>query len=442
VIGLASLLIASPALADTFWVTRTTGGNSATGSLPWAITQANGRPGFDYVKFNLPGSGVRTITVSDTLWIADPVHVVGKSQAGYANSPLVYVVGTNQVASLFALTTGSSGSSLDGLGMYSYWSNAVTIFPSSNGNWIVDNWIGFMPTQNGVQRNSSLHQLTRGIGIQSNGNTIWGNTISGVENGITVGEDIAGAWSGQTYRHNQFLYNNIGTDPTGNTASGYGNKGDGIFFGAGAQENYIGPANVLSGNDSTGVELLHSSNTGNVIFANVIGTNRAGKSAVANGELGVMIANGASGNAVGGPWGGNVISANNLAGVALGHDTWQGATGNWVHGNTIGLDINQSKKVGPQDVGITLADGAVGNDVQNNVVAGAITHGIILGRASYNNVSSNWIGRNPQGKNIANGAYGIVLIDSSWNSLHWNQFGTNRYGSIGSFGSSGNNDVQ
>ena len=45
---------------------------------------------------------------------------------------------------------------------------------------------------------------------------------------------------------------------------------------------------------SSGVELLHSTAIGNIIFGNTIGLNAAGTQAIGNGELGVLIANGAA----------------------------------------------------------------------------------------------------------------------------------------------------
>ena len=60
----------------------------------------------------------------------------------------------------------------------------------------------------------SAYNQSRGVGIQSSWNTIRFNTISGVDNGITVGDPFE---SGSTtpYVTNSFSYNKIGTDPTG-----------------------------------------------------------------------------------------------------------------------------------------------------------------------------------------------------------------------------------
>src|SRR5215831_20548565 len=82
------------AAAATFTVINTN--DSGTGSLRQAITDANGAgAGPHTIAFNIPGSGVQTITLSSSL----PAEVVpsggltidGTTQPGYAGSPLVAI---------------------------------------------------------------------------------------------------------------------------------------------------------------------------------------------------------------------------------------------------------------------------------------------------------------------------------------------------------------
>src|SRR6185503_13421975 len=63
------------AQASTFTVINTN--DSGAGSLRQAIIDANTHPGFDEVKFNIPGlGGVRTITLASSLpWITDPIKI-------------------------------------------------------------------------------------------------------------------------------------------------------------------------------------------------------------------------------------------------------------------------------------------------------------------------------------------------------------------------------
>ncbi len=55
-----ALLPARRASAATYTVTNTN--DSGTGSLRWAINQANDHAGADTIPFNIPGDGVHTIT--------------------------------------------------------------------------------------------------------------------------------------------------------------------------------------------------------------------------------------------------------------------------------------------------------------------------------------------------------------------------------------------
>ncbi len=303
-----------------------------------------------------------------------------------------------------------------------YFSNAITITRGANSTLIANNHIGFAPlaAPGTYFRNVSVSPLCGGIGIQSDGNVIRGNTISGAFNAIMVGEDVdtPGAITGAIFKDNLFEGNMIGTDPTGTTK--IGNDSDGIFFGAGCQKNLIGPGNVLSGNDSAGVELLHSSNTGNIIFGNTVGLNAAGTDAIPNGELGVLIANGASNNWVGGPSGGvypgNVISASGLGGVAIGTAQFPGEDGsndNLIEGNLIGTDRAETKTLGTQLSGVTIQNKSKRTVIRKNVIVGHVNHGVALSEAASNAMYGNWIGVTSKGATIPNGSFGVYLFDAT-----------------------------
>jgi hypothetical protein len=390
---------------------------------------------------------VRVITISTTLFLNDQVVIDGATQPGASGAPLIYVRGDTNVTSLMLLHQNSSVSTIQGLGFYDYTSNAITILPASQGNWIQNNYIGFY--WDGVSSpilNSAFSPWTRGIAIQSSFNVLRNNTISGVDNAIAVGEDPGQTWSGVNYKTNAIQYNRIGTNPAGTSAVGFGNTSDGVFLGAGGRENFIGPGNVLSGMASAGVELLHSSVIGNVVFLNMIGVDASGTKAIPNKELGVLLANGANGNAIGGQWGGNVISANNFGGVSLGTTLPPGytgaANGNWVQNNIIGLDANQGASLGGQQVGISINSGSTLNAVTGNVLSGNTQHGAILGDVVTNSVSSNFIGRTSTGASVPNGAFGIYFLNASYNYAIGNSFGPNPFGNIGSSNTSCCNVIQ
>lgn len=445
---IAPLAVAAPAPAAAqapkiYTVTNTSGSASVPGSLPWAVFHANySTPGFDRIRFDIPGPGPHEIKVSQTLYINDQVDIDARTQPGTGSAPRIWVTGGSGVASLFLFQsdpskgTTSSGSSLQGFGLYGYTANAVTIMPTSLGNWIQHNWMGFRPTSSGVLRNvqSGLPgaNISRGIGIASSYNVVRGNVISGVDNGVVIGLD---SQAGAPYRTNSIRENMIGTDPTGTTTAGYGNIGDGIFLGAGAQENWLGPNNVLSGNASAGVELLHPTNRGNVVFRNKIGLDVTGTKRLGNGELGVLFANGAWFNAIGGPFGGNHIAGNRLGGIAIGTAGWGAANTIWVQYNVIGLDVN-GRAVGGQQVGISVNSGSQKIVIEENVIGGHDQHGVIVGdtrvsSTTGNSVRANHIGVDKKGVHRPNQGFGVMFLNAGWNWVTANNFGANVLGPIG-----------
>lgn len=432
-------------LLATIVVTNTSGSATVRGSLPWAVEQANYQsPGLDNIEFNIPGNGPHVINVTDTMYLNQQTVVDATTQPGYAGTPVVTIHGGGTPASIFLLQQQSSGSTVQGFAMVGYSANAVTILNASQGNWIQNNYMGFAYDAAGqLHLNKEFtSQPTAGIGIQSSFNTIRWNTISGVYNGVNVGEDIAGNWSGTNYKTNSIQWNQIGTNPAGTSAAGFGNDSDGIFLGAGARENFLGPENVLSGNKSAGAEMLHSSNRGNVIFANRIGLDRAGMAAIPNGEVGILLANGATGNAVGGPFGGNFVSANPLGGIVLGTSAFGAASANWVQNNVVGLNTAQTAVVGSQNVGITVESGSSVNSITGNVVAGSLSHGFLLSQATGNYIAENWIGRSYAGTWFPNQVYGVVLLSSSKQNWVWyNLFGSNGRGNVYADASSTGNAI-
>ena len=82
------------AQASTFVVTNTN--SSGPGSLGQAILDANNNPGPDVISFNIPGSGVQTISPTNQLpSITDPLTIDGYTQPGATPNSLA--VGNNAV---------------------------------------------------------------------------------------------------------------------------------------------------------------------------------------------------------------------------------------------------------------------------------------------------------------------------------------------------------
>src|SRR5215813_11112292 len=86
VIG-ALFIFAGVTRANTFVVTNTD--NSGPGSLAQAILDANANPGPDIITFNIPGSGVHTISPNTSLpTITDPLTIDGYTQPGASANTL------------------------------------------------------------------------------------------------------------------------------------------------------------------------------------------------------------------------------------------------------------------------------------------------------------------------------------------------------------------
>ena len=98
--------------------------------------------------------------------------------------------------------------------------------------------------------------------------------------------------------------------------------------------------------------------------------NLAGTAAVPNGESGVRLEEGSSGNTIGGTASGcgNVISGNVLEGVLIPDS---GTSGNLVAGNLVGTDSTGSVSV-PNLEGVEVKDGATGNTIGGTAAGGAM----------------------------------------------------------------------
>ena len=154
-------------------------------------------------------------------------------------------------------------------------------------------------------------------------------------------------------------------------------------------------ANVISGNDATGVEVVGIGTQNNVLSGNMIGTNRAGTAAIPNTGDGVLLLNFAHDNTVG-P--GNVISGNGGNGVKM-----DGTTSQHVVGNLIGTGKNGTTALGNTLNGVLVQDSSTdtvgdtgafsGNTIAFNGVDGVQVNGsgatgnAILRNSMFSNVN-------------------------------------------------------
>jgi len=219
----------------------------------------------------------------------------------------------------------------------------------------------------------------------------------------------------------------------------HGNRLDGVAITGGANNNQVGgkglwlyltPANgagnLIVDNGEAGVGLSDPGTILNFVQGNLIGTDFTGTMAQGNQADGVLIANGASHNQIGGLGGtrtqsgeGNLISGNLAAGVDL-RDS--GTSENVITDNLIGTDVTGAVKLGNLE-GVVILPGASGNKVGSaypglgkaygNVISGnTLTGVLVLGSTTTGNViQANDIGTNLAGSpTLGNGANGVLIV--------------------------------
>ena len=243
--------------------------------------------------------------------------------------------------------------------------------------------------------------------------------------------------------HETIAGNFIGTDASGMVA--HGNEVQGIaLFGF---DNTIGgtdPAdrNLISGNGAAGVGIA-SSETGNKIIGNFIGTNATGAAALPTNLLTVagfrlasegLLLEG-SGDFAGGttPAERNVISGNAGDGVGLlratNTDPRSSAAAETVIGNYIGTDPTGTKAVPNGLDGVSLRTG-VGNSIggtapgQRNIIAGNNNWGIDI-QENNNTIAGNYVGTDASGLLPLGNGLGGINIGSSNNTVNNNLVAAN-----------------
>jgi hypothetical protein len=313
-------------------------------SLREAITFANINAGLDTITFNIPGGGVRTIALSSALpAITDAVVIDGYTQPGAVpntsingnNAVLLIELNGSVAGAVSGLNITAGGSTVRGLVLNGFGGEGAIFLSNGGGNVISGNFIG----TNALGTAAGPANF-RGVFISGSSNNVIGGTSPGDRNVISanqhIGVDIAFGAA------NNFVQGNfIGTDKTGTVA--LGNAVVGVFINN-SPGNIIGGTtagarNIISGHSlspgSQGVSIAGGSGaSGNLVQGNYIGTDVTGTVALGN-STGILIAQGARGNTVGGNTAGaaNVISGSLTVGVQL-SDT--GTTSNIVAGNLIG----------------------------------------------------------------------------------------------------------
>lgn len=193
-------------------------------------------------------------------------------------------------------------------------------------------------------------------------NTIGGNSAA-ARNVLSGSTNYDGVYLAAA-SNNVVQGNYIGTDVSGLIALANGAFGYGLTLFGGCQGNEIA-GNVIAASVNQGIFIADPGTTGNLIQGNDIGIGSDGATALGNGQQGIYIDNGASGNVIGlgltGSGSGNIIAHNTYEGIIL-YNT--NTTGNTIRGNDIFSN---------GDLGINLVGGTeIGYGVTANHVGGAV----------------------------------------------------------------------
>ena len=346
------------AQAPLTWIVNTTSdqgdGNIGNGvcrngagacSLRAAIQEANAHPGPDTINFNIPGGGVQTIVLNNKLpTLTDGGTTIdGYTQPGAS-------VNTDPLAD-----------------------NAQLMVQIQGGG--ADSFDGFVITSAGnTIRGLSLYQLQRSFWIYGSGAS--NNTIVG----CFVGTNAAGTYGAPglaLYAHGFHIEQGAHDNHVGSPA--------------------LADRNVISGNARHGLGIWHEGSSGNVVQNNIIGLNPAGTNKLPNRKHGLDINFGASLNVFGGngPNEHNVSAGNDDSGVELSHTSQ--TRQNQILGNYFGTDLagNSSPSWAANlGRGIMIEDGATANLIDGNVI-GTSGQGAIEIYDSHtfgNQISNNRIG--------------------------------------------------
>ena len=282
--------------AATFVVTNSN--DSGAGSLRQAIFDANARVGTDFIVFNIPNAGVKTIRPLTPLpKITSPVTIDGYSQPGahvntlsIGDDDAVLLIELDGSGLVFSSEGGldiQAGNSIVRGLVINRFSNAGVLMNFGGGNLIVGNFIGTDA--------SGTIDLGNGTGIKigstdilggfSTDNVIGGtapefrNVISGNGTGIAVSSDARVGDLSQS-RGNLILGNYVGVAADGRTPLGNSSGiavatadrgADGILPGNTIGGTEPGAGNIIAFNSNGGVVV--SSGYGNAIRGNSIYAN-------------------------------------------------------------------------------------------------------------------------------------------------------------------------
>src|ERR1051325_546855 len=258
----------------------TTTSDSGAGSLRQAILDANATNGVDTINFQI-GTGAHTITPGSALpSITDAVIIDGTTQPGFVLAPLIEINGASAGSSSVGLRLLTTNCTIRGL-VINRFAGQGLLLQGNSGHTIKGNYIG-TDTSGAIARPNGME----GIWVNGSSSNMIGGTNAADRNLIS-GNGGAGTSPGIYLLNssgNLIQGNFIGTGIGGTSALANANNGITLSSSSGNQVGGTAAAqrNVISGNGGSGVYLLNSGATGNLIQGNYIGTDVTGTVALAN----------------------------------------------------------------------------------------------------------------------------------------------------------------
>lgn len=230
-----------------------------------------------------------------------------------------------------------------------------------------------------------------------------------IANNDSVGVRFKGSGTSNNGLYNSF----IGVDALGMSAAPNGTGvlvadsanntqiGDSLVYG-----------NLISGNIKAGVALADTLSDANMIHGNLIGTNVLGTAAIGN-HKGIVIVKRSNLNGIGGPGKGNLISGNDSCGIQL--DTWaNGVFSNFIGVDISGLaplpnggdGVLLADPVGINLIGFPLPE-------HGNIISGNTGNGIKMIGANLSGIAQNIIGLGADSSIVIANKHNGILLDSA-----------------------------
>lgn len=300
------------AVAANFTVVNTN--QTGAGSLRQAILDANATPGTNIINFAITNASTTIVATNALPDITNPVVIDATTQPGYAGTPIVELTGLNAAGSLDGLRLVTSNSVVRGLVINRFAGDGIEV-TNSSGITIEGNFIGLSLAGTVDQGNSR-----EGVLIINSFNNVIGGIYSTQRNFISGNQFNGISINGTNATNNLVIGNVVGLSVTNGTLANSQNgvllSGSRFNLIGGSM---AAKRNIISANSSDGVEIAGITAVGNVIQGNFIGTDLAGALDRRNGANGIYV-NGAPGTTIGGaaPGEGNLISRNQSDGVEIG----------------------------------------------------------------------------------------------------------------------------